>query len=300
MDLRVLLVESDPDDARFLHEVLGEIEDQHYLGEWPCIEVLHAATWSEAEQIVNGAISSGTGTPHVLLLDPELADLRGAAGFWRAQAAAADIPVVLLVSSEDQCLALKLMREGAQDFLLKKQLDCLPLAHAIRNAIARQRLLVATRATVPVDSLTGLLNRTGFMAVADRDRMLAERLNCRWMLLIAEPKNPAELAEAQREQGMDLEMVEAADHLRSASGPADLMARIGSRRFAICVFDTEAETVEEAWMRIRSTAAERRFEVGASIFDKNRPLSLEAMLEQASRDLMPAPSPETIRAAGAA
>ena len=290
MDLRVLLVESEPEDARFLQEVMCEIEDQHYLPEWTSIDVLHAATWTEAVHI----ISSEAGAPHILLLDPELADRAGVDSFCRAQALAPDIPVILLVSQEDRAIGLKLMREGAQDFALKQQVDCAPLAHTIRNAILRQRLLAATRATVPVDSLTGLLNRTGFVVLAERDRKLAERLSRRWMLLLVEPKNPR-----GNEERMDLEMVEIADHLRSVSSPTDLVARIGARRFAITVFDTEAETVEEAWMRIRSAAAERRFEVGASIFDVARPLTLDAMLEQASRDLMPTPASEITSAASA-
>jgi len=62
--------------------------------------------------------------------------------------------------------------------------------------------------------------------------------------------------------------------------------------------------VEEAWIRIRGSAAERRINVGASIYDRARPISLDAMLDQAALDLLPTRLPEqrepSIRVAGAA
>lgn len=289
MNLRVLVAESEQEEALFLQDVLREIENERWLREWDGIEPLPAATWLEAEHILISA------PPDLLLLDSELADHPGAGGYYRSQAVAPEVPVILLVNSCDDALAVRLMREGLQDFLIKQQVDCAPLAHAIRNAVSRHRLGAALRAAVSTDSLTGLPGRGGFLELAGRDRLLAERLGRRWMLLIAEPKNLVEMAAAYGEQRRDLELMKAADRLRSLAGPADLLARIGGRRFAIAIFDTEKETVEEAWMRIRVAAAERRIEVGVSIFDPSRPLSLDAMLEQAAQDLAPAS-----QAAGAA
>jgi diguanylate cyclase (GGDEF)-like protein len=145
--------------------------------------------------------------------------------------------------------------------------------------------LAAARAAALTDSLTGLCNRAGFLASAARDRKLAERLERRWMLLIAEPKNLTEIAVAFGEQRRDLELVEAADHLRCLITPADALARIGERHFAISVFDGETESVEQAWARIRNAAAERRIELGVSIFHGANPLSVDAMIEQALADL---------------
>jgi GGDEF domain-containing protein len=179
------------------------------------------------------------------------------------------------------------MREGAEDFLFKKLVDCAPLAHALRNAVLRHRLLAAAHAAALTDALTGLSNRAGFLAMASRDRKLAERLGRRWMLLIAEPRNLVEMTRAFGEHRRDLELVRAAENLRGIATPADLLARITERQFAIGVFDVEQESAEEAWVRIRSMAAEHRINIGASIFDHNRPLSVDAMIEQAVADLSP-------------
>jgi|SRR5579862_2220868 diguanylate cyclase (GGDEF)-like protein len=279
MNLRVLLIEPDPEELLFLHDVVREIEDGRWLPEWPRIEATSAATWGEAERLLS------TRLPHAILLDTDLPDKQGAGTFRLVQAAAPDVPVILVMNSGDEALGVKLVREGAEDFLLKKAVDCAPLAHALRNAVLRHRLLAAARAAAFTDSLTGLCNRAGFLVSANRDRELAERLDRRWMLLIAEPKNLTEIAVAFGDQRRDLELVEAADHLRCMVTPADSLARIGERHFAIGVFDGEIESVEQSRARIRNAAAERRIELGASIFNGQNQLSVDAMIEQAVADL---------------
>jgi DNA-binding NtrC family response regulator len=178
MHLRVLVVESDPEDLLFLEEILIEIEEKRQWNpqwhRWVHVETLAASTWMEAAAMIPRE------PVDVILLNPNLSDSLGAATFRRLQALAPHIPVIVLTEAENCDLAAHLVREGAQDFLNKKQIDCAPLAHAIRNAIERQRCLLAARATALSDPLTGLLNREAFPAFAGRDRTLAECLHCRW------------------------------------------------------------------------------------------------------------------------
>jgi PleD family two-component response regulator len=285
MNLQVLVVESEPEELIFLEDALREIEDEGWLRDWASLQLSSAATCADAEQALS------TGSPHVVLLNPDLPDGQGAGTFRRLQAAAPEIPMILLVNPTDHSLGVKLMREGAQDFLIRKQLDCAPLAHALRNAVTRHRVLCAARAASFIDALTGLPNRASFLASASRDLKLAERLERRWMLLIAEPKNLSEIATSCGEERRDMELVEAADGLRAICGPAEMISRIDALRFVITVFDSELETLEEAWMRIRTAASLRRMDLGASIFDYQRPVSLEAMIERAEQDLVPLPRP---------
>ena len=282
MTLRVLLAESDADDVLFLQEALAEVEGGRYWSNWVRIETLHADTWAKAGAIL------GNEALDLLLLDLNLADTHGAETFRRAQAAASHVPVILLTCAEDAEVAARLVRDGAQDFLIKKHIDCAPLAHAMRNAIERHRLLSATRAACMIDSLTGLPNRSGFLTFADRDRKLAERLGRRLMVLVAEPQNLSEITAAYGEQRRDLTLIETADHLRGLLGPADLAARIGETRFALTIFDTGAEPVEAAWARFHSTTAAHRIGIGAAIFDAAHPASLEGLIDQAESDLAPA------------
>jgi two-component system sensor histidine kinase UhpB len=155
MNLRILLVESEPEDVIFLKDVLTEIESGRYWSQWVQIETLHAATASDAVAIMANEIVD------VVLLDLDLPDSQGADTFRCLQAVAGQAPMVLLMGSEDDALAVRMVRDGAQDFLFKKQIDCAPMAHAIRNAIERHRLLSAARAGGITDPLTGLPTAAG-------------------------------------------------------------------------------------------------------------------------------------------
>lgn len=300
MTLRVLIVEPDPEELLFLQDVLREVEDEHLLPEWEQIEPLYAVTWEEARRIVL------TSAPHAILLDSEVEPEAGPAEcFRRMQRAALETPVLVLVDASQENLAVQLVRDGVQDFLFKKQIDCVPLAHALRNAVLRHKLLAAARSASLTDSLTRLPDRSAFLTMADRDRKLAERLERRWMLLIAEPRNLEEIALAFGEQRRDMELIEAAEQLRRVITPADWVARISDRHFALSIFDSEVESAEEAWARIRTSAMASRINVGACIFDPNRdsgrdasrPMSLESMLERALADLPPRKSAKLAGAA---
>jgi diguanylate cyclase (GGDEF)-like protein len=281
MSLRVLLVESEEKDVLFLRDVLIEIEAGRFWSNWVQIENLHAGSWSEASAILaNEPID-------VILLDLDLVDSQGVETFRRVHSAAERIPLILLIGAGEEAMGTRMIREGAQDFLIKKQVDCAPLAHAIRNAIERHRLMAAARAGAINDALTGLPNPSAFTTFADRDRKLAERLGRRMMILIAEPKHLEELANAFGEQRRDLALVEAADHLRGLAGATDLVARIGDSRFAIATIETENETLESVWSRLHAATEAHRIGMGAAIFDPQRPLSLEALVERASLDMTP-------------
>jgi diguanylate cyclase (GGDEF)-like protein len=281
MNIRVLLVESEPEDVIFLKEVLVEIEAGRYWKTFVSIETIHVNTWTSAAAVlINEQID-------VLLLDPNLSDIQGIDTFRHAQAIAQHVPVILLTGPEDDDTSIRMVREGAQDFLIKRHIDCRPLAHAMRLAIERHRLLNSARAASLTDSLTGLPNRSGFTSFANRDRKLAERLGRRMMILLAEPKNLAEIASTFGNQRRDLTLVEAADHLRSLISPADMAARVGELRFGIVMLETDAESLESTWARLHSTAETHHIRVGAAIFDPVRPVSLDTLLEQAAADMAP-------------
>lgn len=282
MNIRALLVESEPEDVTFLKDVLVEIEAGRHWKPFVSIETIHAPTWSIASAILASEHID------VLLLNPNLPDSEGIETFRRAQVVAKQVPVILLASAgDDDETAIRIIREGAQDFLIKRHVDCGPLAHAMRNAIERHRLLNSARAASMTDSLTGLPNRSWFTSFADRERKLAERLNRRMMILLLEPKNLAEIASTFGDQRRDLTLVEAADHLRSLMGPTDMAARVGELRFGLVILETDAESLESIWARMHAAAESHHVRLGAAIFDPERPISLDTLLEHASADLLP-------------
>lgn len=75
----------------------------------------------------------------VILLDLNVPDSSGLATLSQALLHAGGTPVVVLTSVDDEAVAVQAVREGAQDFVLKSQLDHRMLGRVIRYAIERKR-----------------------------------------------------------------------------------------------------------------------------------------------------------------
>src|SRR5579863_5805178 len=84
----------------------------------------------------------------------------------RAQAGAARVALVVLTGLDDESLATQALQEGAQDYLIKGQIDTRGLSRALRYALERKTMESAALAmtqqmahSAEHDFLTGLPNR---------------------------------------------------------------------------------------------------------------------------------------------
>ena len=124
--IRVLLVEDNPGDARLLREALADVNPAHF-------ELTHATTLSEGmERLAADRID-------VVLLDLSLPDANGLDTFVRLHARAPNVPIVVLTGLADETVAAAALREGAQDYLVKGQVDSNLLSRSMRYAIERMR-----------------------------------------------------------------------------------------------------------------------------------------------------------------
>jgi signal transduction histidine kinase len=124
---KVLLIEDNPGDARLLREMFSE--DGSLDVDLTCVSFM-----SEAERHL------ATHTVDIILLDLGLPDTQGLAAIRRARIAAPDIPLVVLTGMDDEALAGQSLQEGAQDYLIKGQIDTRGLLRALRYASERKRL----------------------------------------------------------------------------------------------------------------------------------------------------------------
>src|SRR5205085_6591251 len=62
----------------------------------------------------------------------------------KAHAAGPNIPLVVLTALNDETAATQALKEGAQDYLIKGQIESQGLLRAIRYAIERQRMQAET------------------------------------------------------------------------------------------------------------------------------------------------------------
>lgn len=126
-NLRVLLVEDDPADARLIQISLNEVEGAVSL-DLVWVEKLSKAFESLTER---GA--------DAILLDVNLPDSQGLNTVTRMVEKAPTVPIIVLTGLADEVLTVQALQKGAQDYLVKDQLDGNLLNRTIRYAIERKR-----------------------------------------------------------------------------------------------------------------------------------------------------------------
>ena len=230
--IRVLIVERDLVESQFLEEAVLEIAEFQPRGPWPGMQVFHASsTVSAIDQIQLEELD-------VVLLNMNLDFSSGLDTFRTLKAYGPDLPYILIVDqAEDLDVARKGLREGAQDYLLRSEIDYKPLGHAIEAAIERSRLTRALWNAYQFDEYTGLPNRSGFLYLAEMIRTLLARLDKPMRLVVAEVEEaPPVSKSATRPPGAfsrDVDILEAADALRTCIADGDLLGRVASRNFCV-------------------------------------------------------------------
>jgi len=125
--LQILLVEDSAGDARLLREMFRTEKPGSFV-------LTHVERMSDAiSHLAKGGMD-------IVLLDLGLPDGHGLDTVRRAQAAAPGIPLIVLTGLDDEALAAQAMKEGAQDYLIKGQIENRALPRALRHAIERNRM----------------------------------------------------------------------------------------------------------------------------------------------------------------
>jgi signal transduction histidine kinase len=123
----VLLVEDNPGDARLIQAMLADSGNGDFLVQ-------------EASRLSTGLERLASQDFDVLLLDLSLPDSQGLETLSKAVACGRKLPIIVLTGLEDEDTAVRALREGAQDYLLKGQTDASLLTRCMRYAAERFRL----------------------------------------------------------------------------------------------------------------------------------------------------------------
>lgn len=121
--LKLILLEDNPGDAYLIKDLLS--------GGGLSIEVF--------ETLARGLERIGKGGVEVIALDLALSDSSGFETFEKIRRAAPDIPVVILTGTDDEELAVRAVRSGAQDYLVKGRITSDLLRRSIMYALERNR-----------------------------------------------------------------------------------------------------------------------------------------------------------------
>ncbi len=121
----LLLVEDNPGDARLLREMYNE-QGTHNT------ELIHVECVSEAEKYL------GKSAVDIIVLDLGLPDAQGMGAVRRTHMAAPQVPLVVLTGLDDELMAAQALQEGAQDYLIKGQIDARGFLRSLRYAVERK------------------------------------------------------------------------------------------------------------------------------------------------------------------
>jgi diguanylate cyclase (GGDEF)-like protein/PAS domain S-box-containing protein len=164
----VLLVEDNPGDARLFREMLREHDGAN-------MQLTHVDCMKAAEQHLADR------TVDIILLDLGLPDTQGLEALRRAHAAAPHTPLVVLTGLDDESLAVQALQEGAQDYLVKGQIETRGLPRALRYAVERKIMEEALyiekeRAEVTLNSIGDAVACTDILGKITFLNLVAEKM----------------------------------------------------------------------------------------------------------------------------
>jgi two-component system, cell cycle sensor histidine kinase and response regulator CckA len=126
--IKILLIEDNPGDVLLLQETLSEITFVE-------LELVHV------DQLANALKRLQSEIFDVILLDLVLPDSNGLDTFIQVQEQTPTTPIVVLTGMADETLAIRAMKAGAQDYLIKGQVSGSDLLlRSMRYAIERKKI----------------------------------------------------------------------------------------------------------------------------------------------------------------
>jgi len=130
--LRVLVVEDNPADVDLIREALPDRGGVAFQVE-------------AVSRVAEAVVRLAAGGIDLVLIDLGLPDSQGLETFHKLQKASPSTPAIVLTGNDDQEAAIAAVRDGAQDYLVKGQVDAERLVRSARYAVERKRAAWALR-----------------------------------------------------------------------------------------------------------------------------------------------------------
>ncbi|MFA5901264.1 MAG: GGDEF domain-containing response regulator [Hyphomicrobium sp.] len=215
---RILLIESSVHDAQLIRLLL---KPEPRFSVTTASRLARGLTHMRREQF------------DLVLVDLALPDGCGVNALVEVNRTHGGLPIIALSSINDEAVALDALRKGAQDWLLKSQMDRALLLRVIRYAQERHRLLAALQSLALTDTLTGLYNRRGFITVAEEQLKLARRSSYGLALAFVDLDGMKRINDGLGHEFGDQALVTTAKILRQTFRDSDVIARLGGDEFIV-------------------------------------------------------------------
>ncbi len=204
---------------------------------------------TEAFTAADGLRLAGAGHFDAILLDYSLPDQNGLELLQALRATHADrAAIIMLTRREDDTLAAQCIDGGAQDFLLKDEVNGRRLSRAIRQAQQIHAMGEQLRASnerlrklAEHDRLTGLANRYSFEVALHLAVARAQRKDSRIAVMLLDLDNLKNVNDTLGHDVGDLLLQAVAGRLASAVRGSDLVARLGGDEFVVLAQDLDRD-----------------------------------------------------------
>jgi len=272
--INILLIEDSPGDARLIREFLAENGDGRFHLEW-------------VERLEEGLQHLDAGHVGLVLLDLALPQSEGLDTLAVVLAHAPRVPTIVLTVLDDAAVAVEAVRRGAQDYLVKGQIDGRLLVRVVRYAIERKEIGEALEKAnrrleelATTDDLTGLANRRRFMEALNLEVERSRRYGSDLALVMIDIDGFKAINDTYGHVFGDRVLVEVAKTLQGEVRVTDLAARYGGDEFMVLMPETRVEEALGAVERMRKRIAERPVSNGKMTL----PISVSAGISAAEAD----------------
>lgn len=279
---RLLLVEDNEADARLIREALDEA-------------IVKPGQVTHVHRLAEALAAVASEDVDVILFDLSLPDGRGLNTIEQLRAKAPHIALVVLTGVDDEGLALMSLQLGAQDYLVKGQIDRHLIARAVRYAIERHRMQATLQGLALLDELTGLYNRRGFLAFADQHLKLARRTARGLWLVLAEVDGLKQINDTLGRREGDRALLTTADILRATFRDSDVVARVGGDEFSVLAFYASEDSGTIIKTRLAQNLADDNarkehawdlaLSIGIAGFDGSTAVTLDELMTRAENAL---------------
>jgi signal transduction histidine kinase/CheY-like chemotaxis protein len=160
-NIKILLVEDNPGDVRLIQEMLKETDIRFNL---ECVDTLSKGM----EHLSKGAVD-------VVLLDLGLPDSQGLDTLVKINTSCPHIPIVIITGLHDGIIGNKSIQKGAQDYLVKGQIDSNILERTLRYAIERKKMEGRIK---HLNAVLRAIRKVNQLIIREKDRNVILQKSC--------------------------------------------------------------------------------------------------------------------------